>query len=89
MTVAKRTDQEIWYRGYGEDQYVYYARKGPKEFLGGTFTVESYEDLEKYANIPISPPVTCITVTKSILEPRSCRQLQISRSWITPLVVAS
>ena len=53
MTVAKRTDQEIWYRGYGEDQYVYYARKGPKEFLGGAFTVESYEDLEKYVNMPL------------------------------------
>lgn len=48
MTVAKKTDQEIWYRGYGDDQYVYYARRGPKEFLGGTFTVESYEDLERY-----------------------------------------
>lgn len=46
MTVAKRTEDEVWYRGYGEDQYVYYARKGTKEFLGGTFVVESYGDLE-------------------------------------------
>jgi hypothetical protein len=53
MTVAKKTDQEIWYRGYGDDQYVYYARKGPKEFLGGVFTVESYEDLEKYVDINV------------------------------------
>lgn len=48
MHVAKKTDKEIWYRGYGPDQYVYYARTGPKQFLGGSFEVESYEDLEKY-----------------------------------------
>jgi hypothetical protein len=47
MSVAKRTDSEVWYRGYGEDQYVYYARKGPKQYLGGTFQVRSYEDLER------------------------------------------
>ena len=44
----QRTDDEVWYRGYGADQYVYYARKGPKKFLGGTFEVESYSDLERY-----------------------------------------
>jgi hypothetical protein len=47
MVVAKRTEEQIWYRGYGDDQYVYYAQKGPKKFLGGTFTVETYQDLEK------------------------------------------
>ncbi|KAF3395702.1 Metapyrocatechase 2 [Penicillium rolfsii] len=52
MAVAKRTEDQIWYRGYGSDQYVYYARKGPKKFLGGTFTVESYEELEKAAKLP-------------------------------------
>ncbi|KAJ0413248.1 Glyoxalase/Bleomycin resistance protein/Dihydroxybiphenyl dioxygenase [Aspergillus carlsbadensis] len=41
MSVAKRTDSEVWYRGYGEDQYVYYARKGPKQYLGGTFQVRA------------------------------------------------
>jgi hypothetical protein len=47
MLVVKRTEEEAWYAGYGPDQYVYYARKGPKKFLGGTFAVESYADLEK------------------------------------------
>jgi hypothetical protein len=47
MHVAKKTDDQIWYRGYGSDQYVYYAQKGPKKFMGGAFEVESYEDLEK------------------------------------------
>ncbi|GFG23267.1 metapyrocatechase 2 [Aspergillus udagawae] len=53
MKVVKRTDEEVWYRGYGTDQYVYYARKGAeKEFLGGTFEVESYQDLQRAANLP-------------------------------------
>ncbi|KAJ5936312.1 hypothetical protein N7454_005610 [Penicillium verhagenii] len=52
MTIAKRTDDEIWYRGYGVDPYVYYAKKGPKKFLGGAFLVESYQDLEKATQLP-------------------------------------
>lgn len=44
----KKTETERWFRGYGPDPYVYYARKGPRAFLGGAFEVESYADLEKY-----------------------------------------
>ena len=47
MQICKRTDNQIWYRGYGPDQYVYYAQKGEKKFLGGTFEVESMEDLQR------------------------------------------
>jgi hypothetical protein len=47
MEVAKIGDDEIWYKGYGPDQYVYYARKGPEKFLGGTFEVETKEELER------------------------------------------
>ncbi len=47
LHVMKKTETEMWYRGYGPDQYVYYARQGPKAFLGGSFEVESYEDLTK------------------------------------------
>lgn len=50
MTVVKKTETQRWYRGYGPDQYVYYAQKGPKKFLGGTFEVESREELEKYVD---------------------------------------
>ncbi|KAK6815988.1 hypothetical protein P875_00127896 [Aspergillus parasiticus SU-1] len=57
MTVAKRTEDEVWYRGYGEDQYVYYARKGTKEFLGGTFVVESYGDLEIASQLPTASDI--------------------------------
>ncbi|OQO06633.1 hypothetical protein B0A48_08420 [Cryoendolithus antarcticus] len=52
MHIAKRTETEIWYRGYGPDQYVYYAVKGEKKFLGGTFEVESEAELEKASRIP-------------------------------------
>lgn len=47
MKLIKKTDTQRWYAGYGPDQYVYYAQQGPKKFLGGTFEVQSYEDLEK------------------------------------------
>lgn len=53
MHIAKETDDKLWFKGYGDDQYVYYCQKGPeKKFLGGTFEVESYEELEKAAKIP-------------------------------------
>jgi len=51
MHIAKRTDTQVWYRGYGPDQYVYYAQKGEKKFMGGTYEVESYADLEKAAKL--------------------------------------
>jgi len=47
LKVVKKTDTERWYGGYGPDQYVYYARQGPRKFLGGAFEVESHEELEK------------------------------------------
>lgn len=52
MQIARETPTEIWFRGYGTDPYVYYARQGPKAFLGGTFSVASREELEKAAAHP-------------------------------------
>ncbi|KAK5683712.1 hypothetical protein LTR17_027260 [Elasticomyces elasticus] len=57
MRVAKRTDDEVWYRGYGADPYVYYARKGEKQYLGGTFLVESMGELERASHLPCAGPV--------------------------------
>lgn len=54
MHVVKQDEkgERIWYRGYGSDQYVYYAQKGEeRKFLGGTFEVESYQELEKAAEL--------------------------------------
>ena len=47
MHVVKATDTQRWFGGYGPDQYVYYAQLGPKKFLGGSFEVDSYAELEK------------------------------------------
>jgi hypothetical protein len=64
MHIVKHTKgddgvEKIWYRGYGPDQYVYYAQSGAeKKFLGGTFEVEFYDDLEKAAQIPGASPIT-------------------------------
>jgi hypothetical protein len=52
MQVIKSTGDKRWFRGYGPDQYVYYAQKGPKKFLGGTYETESYRDLEKASMLP-------------------------------------
>ncbi|OKL61071.1 hypothetical protein UA08_03339 [Talaromyces atroroseus] len=52
MEVAHKADDQVWFRGYGSDQYVYYARKGPKKFLGAAFQVESQQDLERAAQLP-------------------------------------
>jgi hypothetical protein len=52
MHVVKKGDNERWFRGYGPDQYVYYARQGEKKYLGGSFEVESRADLEKVLSIP-------------------------------------
>ncbi|KAF1356050.1 Glyoxalase/Bleomycin resistance protein/Dihydroxybiphenyl dioxygenase [Lizonia empirigonia] len=52
MTVAHKTQDRRWFKGYGSDQYVYYAQKGPKKFLGGCFEVASYTELEKAARVP-------------------------------------
>lgn len=52
MEIAHRIEDRVWLRGYGVDQYVYYAQAGPKRFLGGTFEVEEYKDLVKASNMP-------------------------------------
>lgn len=56
MTAAKRTDNKLYMRGYGEDPYVYVAVKTkdgqePK-FLGGSWLVESMDDLRKAEMLP-------------------------------------
>ncbi|KAL5120425.1 hypothetical protein ACEQ8H_001715 [Pleosporales sp. CAS-2024a] len=51
MSVAQKAQGKRWFKGYGEDQYVYYAQAGEKKFLGGTFEVASFAELEKAAKI--------------------------------------
>ncbi|KAF3939220.1 hypothetical protein ABW19_dt0209039 [Dactylella cylindrospora] len=55
MELVKQTDDKIWFGGYGIDQYVYYTEIGnegeEKKFLGGTWEVESRDDLERAAKL--------------------------------------
>ena len=57
MHVVKSTEHQRWFGGYGSDQYVYYARQGSRKFLGGTYEVESYVDLEKAARLKGASPI--------------------------------
>lgn len=48
MRIAKQTEHKIWFKDYGPDPYVYVIQKGAEtKFLGGTFIVESFSDLER------------------------------------------
>jgi hypothetical protein len=49
MRIVKKTEDQIWFGGYGPDQYVYTVERGVEDkFLGGVYLVESYAELEKY-----------------------------------------
>ncbi|SLM37382.1 Glyoxalase/fosfomycin resistance/dioxygenase domain [Lasallia pustulata] len=62
MHIAKKTDDTVWMRGYGSEPYVYVAEKGPeKKYLGGAWTVESYEELEKATKLPNASPIEELT----------------------------
>ncbi|KAL2066596.1 hypothetical protein VTL71DRAFT_2667 [Oculimacula yallundae] len=53
MNVVKKTEDKIWFGGYGEDPYIYIAETGPENrYLGGVFLVESLAELEKASQIP-------------------------------------
>jgi hypothetical protein len=45
MQVAKRAEDRVWFKGYGHHQYLYDAKRGEEKFLGGTFEVQSLNDL--------------------------------------------
>lgn len=62
MDVVKQTADKLWLRGYGNDQYVYYAQKGAKKFLGGTFEVETHDDLVKASRLPNASPIQALSV---------------------------
>jgi hypothetical protein len=57
MRTVKETEDRVWFQGYGVDQYVYYAQQGPKKFLGGTFEVETYDDLVKASKLEGAGPI--------------------------------
>jgi hypothetical protein len=49
MRIVKKTENKIWFGGYGDDPYVLVAQRGDEDkFLGGCFLVETEADLERY-----------------------------------------
>lgn len=61
MDLVKRTNNQAWFRGAGPDPYVYYAQKGSRKFLGGTFLVESWEDLVKASKLETAGEIVSLT----------------------------
>ncbi|KAH5207007.1 hypothetical protein HBH77_095180 [Parastagonospora nodorum] len=52
---TKRTKNQIYYRGYGKDPYVYVSTKsndGKARFRGPAFVARTLEDFEKAAKLP-------------------------------------
>lgn len=74
MEIAKEGSNEIWFKGHGPDPYVYFARKGPKKFLGGTFEVASEENFKRLVKVDTGYTCGGGTVTANSLfeEPQSC-----------------
>lgn len=60
MVAVKQTDDRAWFRGTSSDSFVYYAQKGPRKFLGGTFEVDTYDDLVKVSKLDRSGAIQCL-----------------------------
>ena len=57
---AKRSDDKIYYRGFGQDPYIYIAEQsasGKAAFIGGIWVVSSRGDLESASKIPGATPI--------------------------------
>jgi hypothetical protein len=60
LIVAHQTDNLIYYRGFGENPYVYVAEKSPdslRHFVGGGWVVESFDDLEVASRLSGASPI--------------------------------
>lgn len=58
FSVTKQTENEIYYRGYGTEPFLYCARRGTEDAFGGTgWAVDSMEDLEMATGLPGATPI--------------------------------
>lgn len=58
LSPVHKTDEKIYYRGYGSDPFVLCASKGMEDKFGGAgFTVESMEDLKLAKSLPGATPI--------------------------------
>jgi hypothetical protein len=55
LQVAKETDTQIYYRGFGSQPFIYVAEQSPtseRKFIGAAWAVVSLEDLENATKLP-------------------------------------
>jgi hypothetical protein len=58
FSVVQRTEDKIYYRGYGTEPFLYCAMKGNDDIFGGTaWVVDSMEDLELATSLPSATPI--------------------------------
>ncbi|KAJ3941529.1 uncharacterized protein N0V96_008241 [Colletotrichum fioriniae] len=60
IKVEKKSDK-IWYRGFGESPICYISEKsenGRPAFLGGGWSVDTYDDLQAAAQLPGASPIS-------------------------------
>ncbi|KAI8281424.1 hypothetical protein K4K60_004162 [Colletotrichum sp. SAR11_57] len=58
---VQATPDKIWYRGFGESPACYISEKsadGKPAFLGGGWSVDTYDDLKAAAELPDAPPIS-------------------------------
>lgn len=58
FSIVKATDDQIYYRGYGTEPFLYCATRGAEDAFGGAgFVVDSMEDLERATTLPGATPI--------------------------------
>ncbi|PKS08385.1 hypothetical protein jhhlp_005329 [Lomentospora prolificans] len=59
LAIAEERENEIFFKGYGTEPFIYVARKGDgqSKFGGGAYEVESRAELEKAAALPGASPI--------------------------------
>jgi catechol 2,3-dioxygenase-like lactoylglutathione lyase family enzyme len=60
LRIVRKRDSTIYFAGYGIDPYCYVAEQSPEQkrkFLGGTWVVASYADLETAASHPTATSI--------------------------------
>jgi len=73
MHVVRESATKVWFGGYGPEPYVYVVEKGSqKKFLGGSFVVETFADLEKY--LALFGPYLILSESPAVIHafPRRC-----------------
>ena len=53
MQIAQETDEKIYFRGYGSDQYVYYARRDPKNSLAAPLKWKHTKTSSRHPDWPV------------------------------------